>query len=176
MTKSAAYLLLSFIFIFGVHSYLLISQKNERKWSISLHAAKNNATHALFVLGHLLGGTFFLLFAYSYFVTQYHSYILFGLSIAAVIFEYIQAFLPARDETDKPHTLAAYTMWAFYIVVGLLSLLETGIATKRRLIAAIPILISLAIFIYVHFRHLKLYLHQMTMTVLFFLGMLILAL
>lgn len=160
------YLLLSIICVNGMHGYLLQSQKNERKWSISVHAVKDRQAFNVYILGHVLGGFFFLLFAHAFFVKIHGFYWLFAVSCAMVGFEYLQALLPAKGKTNLPHSLTAYAMWVLFITVGVSSALVLPLAMLKKVVALLLIVIVLAMFVYVHFNRTKLYYYQMLMVLL----------
>ena len=162
------YLLISIVCILGVHSYLLHSQRHERKWSISVHAAKHSKTLTIYLLGHIIGGGFFVLFAYSYFYALHDLKLLFLVACVAVFFEYLQACLPAKGKTNSPHELAAYIMWVLFIVVSLIAYFQLSLSAERRLLIAPLLIASIVMFIYVHYNHTRLYLYQMWMTALVF--------
>ena len=172
---TALYLALSCLFVNGTHGYLLWSQRATRQWSISVHAARTAGTYAFYVVGHLLGGLFFLLFAYQLFVTTYQVVWLFTLACVTVAFEYAQAMLPAAGKTELGHTIAAYVMWSLFISTGVLALFVLPASLNRQLIAGLFMGATLAIFIYAHFNHKKLYIQQMAMVGFFYAGLFALA-
>ena len=162
------YLLLAGILINGVHGYLLWSQRDERKWSISVHAIKNRRTHALYIAGHIFAGFFFLLFAKEFFVNLHNAPALFNLALLTYVFEIIQAILPSKDKYEKAHTIAALLMWLSFVTAGLLSIGFLNINTISRVIAATfyaPLLIML---VRSYFDRSRLYYYQMNMVLLFY--------
>lgn len=168
------YLLLSAICTNGVHGYLLLSQKDNRQWSLSVHAVQTKKAILIYRLGHFAGGIFSMLFCYSYFIVHLHISWPFYIMLVAVIFEYIQAILPAEGKTEKIHTLAAYIMWVLIVLFGFSSLLAIPTNSTQKTLAPIPLCVLLGQFIYSHFNYARLYRQQMSMVALFYLAMLIL--
>jgi hypothetical protein len=162
------YLLLAGLIINGLHVYLVWSQREDRKWSISVHAAKNNKTHLLYITGHIIGGFIFLVFAYSLFVEMYDVVWFFYWSCFTYIFEVLQALLPARGKTDKLHTITAYIMWLSFVSMGIVAIFYLPLTIVVRTISVGVLFIILAQLIYVHFNRNKLYIYQIYMVVLFY--------
>ena len=130
------YLLLSALFVNGVHGYLLWSQRHERKWSISVHAARDRQTYLLYLFCHIFGGLFFLLFAIHLFLVLHNIKWLFALALLGIIFEYIQAVLPGKGATEKAHAIMAYGMFCTYLIVVLLSEIVLPMNTLFKIITA----------------------------------------
>lgn len=167
-------LLLSAIATNGVHGYLLTSLKTDRKWTISEHAVLRKKAFVLYVLGHVLGGGFFLIFAKLYYVDISNLNWLFGLSLFTVVFEYVQAFLPAKGRTNRAHTITALIMWGSFIALGVLSIVFLPVDGIRKLFASIFYAALLGTLIYSYFDRQKIYKHQMAMVLLFYLSMFVL--
>lgn len=168
------YLLLAYLSINSVHSYLLWSQKSKRRWSISEHAALNNRTLSLYIVGHLVGGLSFLLFAKSYYLTTHHYPAIFALVCITVAFEYLQAFLPAKGKTNTVHTIAALLMWFSTIAVIITSLFVLHVTLTRTLIAAAIDIAILAYLVKAYVNKERLYKYQMIMITLFYISLLVL--
>lgn len=115
-----------------LHGYLLITQRDKRGLTISEHAAKNLSTHALYVLGHLVGGLFFLNFAYWLFVESNHNQWLFLLTVSGVTVEWLQAFVPARNKFEKYHVSLAILMSVLITVLGIISTVVLPVTPLRR--------------------------------------------
>ncbi len=159
------------VIINGVHGYLLWSQRHERKWSISVHAVKNRQTYILYVVGHLLAGGLFLLFAKRFFLERYNERVLFGLVCSTYFFEIVQAVLPSRGRYERPHTIAAYIMWFSFVSAGLLSLSILPMEFWARAVAVL-VYVPLLIMLYkAHTDRKRFYYYQMTMVVLFYVSM-----
>ena len=159
------------VIINGVHGYLLWSQRHERKWSISVHAIKNRQTYILYVVGHLLAGGLFLLFAKRFFLERYNEPVLFGLVCSTYFFEIVQAVLPSRGRYERPHTIAAYIMWFSFVSAGLLSIFILPVATWGRYLAVLFYLPLVNMLFKAHIDKKKFYSYQMWMVVLFYLSM-----
>ncbi len=168
------YFLLTFIFSQGVHIYLLVSQRQSRKWSISAHAANNTRTHTLYIIGHVLAGASFVLFSYEFFYQLHRLPVIFYAACAGVLFDYIQALLPARGKTNAIHTIAAYIMWLLYVGVGLLGYVMISLNLIQKILAGCLFVAMLSVLTYTHFNQNKLYRKQMLMIALYFLAMLVL--
>jgi hypothetical protein len=159
----------------GVHGYLLWSQRDERKWSISVHAARDRRTYTIYLIGHLLAGLFFALFAYEFFVTIHDLQWLFWLSILGLMFEYIQAILPAKGKTNTTHAVTAYAMFISYAFVAVFSMFVLDISTTVQVLV-FPFLLLIPIFGVVAVRNRnKMYFAQMISICSFSLVMIIFA-
>jgi hypothetical protein len=168
------WLILSALSINSVHAYLLFSQKSDRKWSISEHATASAKFRIIYILGHAFGGAFFLLFACDYFLNVANKDGLFYLSCLIVLFEYVQAVLPAKDKTNIAHTVAAYIMWASFILLNGLAIIILQVSSISKFLASLTFLAVFLLFIYSHFKRSQLYKFQMLMVPLFFLSLVIL--
>ena len=158
-----------------MHGYLLWSQRVNRKWSISVHAARDRQTYLLYLAGHVLGGLFFILFAHKFFIQIYHVKWLFVLSAAGVFFEYLQAFLPGKGNTESAHAFAAYCMFITYAAVTILSVFVLPLQTSTKLSAA-PFLLAIPICgVFAHIKRNKLYFSQMIAIASLCISMLIMA-
>lgn len=169
-------LILSAISTNGVHGYLLVSQQSKRKFTISEHAVLHRNTLLLYILGHFLGGAFFLVFAREFYLKSAHLPALFGLTLFTVAFEYIQAVLPARGKSTKIHTQTALVMWGSFITLGLLSIIFVPATLLQKLISTL-LYTGLVTMLYLGFRDRKrIYRYQMIMVSLFYAAIFILAL
>lgn len=145
----------------GTHGYLLWSQRNERKWSISVHAARDKRTYGIYLIGHLSAGVFFAVFAYKFFVKIHDLEWLYWLSIFGLSFEYIQALLPARGRTNSVHAVTAYAMFISYAFVAVFSFFVLDIGNIVRILV-LPFLLFIPIFGVVAVRNrAKMYFAQM---------------
>ncbi len=152
----------------GVHGYLLWSQKHERKWSISTHAARDKQTYLLYVTGHVLGGLFFLLFAYKFFILYHHVYGLFYLVLATYFFEIVQAVLPSKGAYELSHTVSALAMWGLFLLTGAISIFAVPQATLSRVVAGLIYIPLITMLVYSFFNRSRLYFYQMCMVLLFY--------
>jgi hypothetical protein len=156
-------LLLSALSTNGVHGYLLFSQRTRRKFTISEHAVLHRKSLAVYRLGHLVGGASFLVFAKLYYVNTVELEWLFGLSIFAVLFEYIQALVPAQGRTIKLHTRTALVMWTSFITIGLSSIVFVPTSTLQRIAAVLIYTVLLASLFRAGRNWEKMYKYQMVM-------------
>lgn len=158
----------------GVHGYLLLSQKTKRKFTISEHAVLHSKSFVLYVLGHMFGGAFFLIFAKQYYLDVVNLGWLFGLTIFTVVFEYTQAFLPAKGKTNKLHTITALVMWTSFITLGLLSIIFVPAIAVRKVAATLVYTGLVASLLYASKDRERMYRHQMIMVLLFYVSMFVL--
>ncbi len=128
-----------------MHGYLLWSQRDERKWSISVHAARDRQTYTVYLIGHLLAGLFFAIFAYKFFVINNDLKWLFWLSVVGLSFEYIQAFLPAKGRINTIHAVTVYAMFISYAFVAVFSFFVLDLSTLIRFLI-LPFLIVIPTF------------------------------
>lgn len=142
---SIFFVIASGLIVNGVHAWLLWSQRHERKWSISVHAAKDKQTYKIYLVGHLLAGLFFALFAYDFYVNDHDKQWLFWLTCVGLTFEYIQAILPAKGKTNMAHAVTAYAMFISYAIVAILSLFHLPLSRGATLLAA-PFLLAIPLF------------------------------
>lgn len=142
---SLLFVILSGLIVNGVHGYLLWTQRHERKWSISVHAAKDKQTYIIYLVGHLLAGLFFVLFAYDFYINMYDKAWLFWLACIGLTFEYVQAIVPAKGKTNMAHAITAYAMFISYAIVAVLSLFNLPLSREAILLAA-PFLLAIPIF------------------------------
>ncbi len=173
---TTGYMLLSALIVNGAHGYLVYSQRNERKRSISSHAANSRGAYLLYLAAHLLGGIFFLLFAHELFLDGFHQMWLYYLSWITVVFESVQAFIPSRGRTEKVHILTAYCMWLFYLLVGTLAVILIPLSVNRRMILLPFLLTPMALGIYAYFNRKKMYWLQMLIIGIYCSGMILLSL
>ena len=158
-----------------MHGYLLWSQRANRKWSISVHAAHDRQSYMLYIAGHALSGLFFLLFAHTFFIQIYHVKWLFELSLAGIFFEYLQAVVPGKGTTESAHAFAAYCMFITYAAVTIVSVFVLPLHTSTRLVAA-PFLLAIPICgVYAHVKRNKFYFSQMIAIGSFCISMLVMA-
>jgi len=168
--------IISGVIVNGVHGYLLWSQRDERKWSISVHAAKDRQTYTIYLIGHLLAGLFFAIFAYKFFVIAKDASWLFWLSMVGLTFEYVQAVLPAKGRTNSIHAVTAYAMFISYAFVAVFSMFVLPLSPLVRLIT-LPYLVAIPIFGVIAVRNKdKMYFAQMISICSFSLVMIIFAL
>jgi hypothetical protein len=143
--RNITLLILSGICVNGVHAWLLWSQRNERKWSISVHAAKDKQTYKLYLIGHLLAGMFFFIFAYDFYVRIHDLSWLFWLTSLGLTFEYIQAFFPAKGKTNLTHVVSAFSMFVTYMFVAIFSLFYLPLSSAERY-SLLPLMLVIPVF------------------------------
>ncbi len=166
-------LIFSGIIINLVHGYLLVAYKNQKKFSISEHAVLDRKARSIYIIGHIVCGALCLMFAKIYYVNTIEVPSLFYLSIFTVIFEYLQAILPAKGKTNRLHIIAALIMWASFISLGLLTIIFAPAALIQKLIA-MTFYAAILFELRNSYKNLnRLYKYQMTMVVLFYLAMIV---
>lgn len=163
--------LLSALVVNSVHSYLLVSQRKVRKPTISEHAAFTSTSLRLYIIGHIIGGALFLIFAYQYYVMTVDLAWLFGLTICMVTGEYVQAFLPAKGRTNIPHTIAALVMWMLFLAFGVLSIIFVPVSAAHKLLAAAVYTVLIVLLVRGSKDWDRIYAYQMVIVVLFFVAM-----
>lgn len=170
-----AYIALACLFVQGAHSYLLFSQKYDRKWSISDHAALSDRTHLFYFAGHFLGGLSWL--AASYLVFYPSHLAIFWISAITVLLEWLQAALPSkRGRIRSWHSIFAYAMWIGCMITLLLGSLTLALPTWQKVLALLCFVPILGMFVYMHLRREEIWHMQYATIYFFFLGMLVLSL
>ncbi len=170
------YIVLAGISVQGGHSYLLLSQKHERKWSISDHAAVSARTHLLYFICHFAGAMGWFIGSYLVFYHTDFRYI-FYLSTAAAVFEVLQsAFRSKLGRVFSLHSVFAYLMWVCCMVTILLGAITLPLASWQRIIVSICLVPIIAMFVYMHINRKQIYRLQYATIYFFFLGMLVIAL
>ena len=168
-------MLISALIVNVTHGYLLVSQRDDRKSSISSHATHSKQTYVLYLIAHLLGGFFFIIFAYKFFVIDYNTSWIFVLAVVTVFFEYLQAFIPYKGKSELMHGMAAYGMWLFYLIVGYAAIINLPLRVETRLIALPFLICPIILGIYANYHRQKMYWLQMIIISSFCIGMLIIA-
>lgn len=164
-------LLLSGVFITIAHSLLLVRHRANRKWTISEHAVVTQRSLLLYRLSHLITGLLFLCFAWLYFIGEVAMPAFFALSIWIVIFEYLQALLPARGTTNKAHTMCALVMWGSFISLGALCIVLLPAEPVQRVMAALVYVALLSNLLFASRHRERLYISQVGMVILFYAAM-----
>lgn len=167
-------LLLSGIIVNGTHGYLLWSQRDERKWSLSVHAVKHKVSYVQYVLAHVIGGGIFLLFARELFMVRNDFDGLFYLAIFNYFFEVLQAVLPSKGRTEIPHTVAALIMWFAFLTIAIVATIVLPISLVFKLASAGTIIFLCLLLVRAFHDRQRLYYYQMTMIGLFFVSMILL--
>lgn len=104
-----------------MHGYLLYRQRNDRKPTISHHAAKSPRTQRYYILGHIVAATTFYMFALLFFSGTPWAGVLIAISTIGFVADIIQAFIPARGKIEKYHGFFAYIMAISVIIIGILA-------------------------------------------------------
>lgn len=168
------YLILAGVFVNGMHASLLFAKKDDRRWSISEHAVISRRTYAIYVAGHILGGWFFFLFAKEFYLERYDALPMFVLACVTVLFEYLQAVIPAKGKWYMTHTIAALTMWISFIALGVWSAFSLELQQAPGLISQVLMLGVVGLLIVTAATGGKKYwLMQMSMVTLFFVSLLV---
>lgn len=166
------YFILAGLFVQGGHSYLLFSQKHDRKWSISDHAAVSSRTHAIYFICHFIGAVGWFIGSYLVF---YHTdfWYIFYISAAAAVFEVLQAAFPSKQGRIRSlHSVFAYLMWVSCMATILLGTVALPLATWQKVVASICLVPIVTMFIYMHLRRTQIYHLQYATIYFFFLGIL----
>lgn len=137
-------LLCSFIFTNFMHAYLLLSQRREQKIAISFYAAKNHYSHLIYIIGHLLGGFLYLIFAYKFFYQQLNSDFLWFISLLGIGSEWIQALIPARRELFIYHNFFAWSMALFMSILLIAGPLIAGLDSRGTAALTVSVLILIS--------------------------------
>lgn len=159
------------LFVQGGHSYLLFSQKHDRKWSISDHAAVSARTHLLYFICHFLGAIGWFVGSYIIFYHTDTRYI-FYISAGSAVFEVLQAaFRSKQGRIRSLHTIFAYLMWVSCMVTILLGIIALPLATWQRIVTGICLVPIIGMFVYMHINRKQIYHLQYATIYFFFLGM-----
>lgn len=114
-------LTVSFLAANIMHGYLLYRQRNDRKPTISHHAAKSPRTQCFYIAGHIVAATSFYMFARLFFTDTPQATLLIAVAAIGFMADIIQAFIPARGKIEKYHAFFAYTMAISVIIIGVLA-------------------------------------------------------
>lgn len=114
-------LTVSFLAANVMHGYLLYRQRNDRKSTISHHAAKSPRTQRFYVAGHIVAATSFYMFARTFFAGTPQATLLITVATIGLVADIIQAFIPARGKIEKYHAFFAYIMAFSVIIIGVLA-------------------------------------------------------
>lgn len=167
-------LLISFLGTCGTVYYILYKYKYERKSSISLHVAIDRHSHSLYASGHFIGGLCFLLFTYKFFYIIHGSLALLILASIGFLVEQTQGFFPHNLRFGRIHTIGAYLMGMFMILILVFAPsvvhLTSGWLVAYMFLAFIYVLAGL----YAYFNKLKFYQAQLVFFSVFYLFLLVL--
>lgn len=165
------YIVLACLFVQGGHSYLLFSQKHDRKWSISDHAAVSGRTHLVYFICHFIGAIGWFMGSYLLFYHSGFRYI-FYISAAAAVFEVLQAAFPSKQGRIRSlHSIFAYLMWVSCMVTILLSTITLPLANWQRVVSVVCLVPITAMFVYMHINRQQIYHLQYATIYFFFVGM-----
>jgi hypothetical protein len=165
-------LVISFLSVNLFHSYLLVSQKNDRKETISAHAASTKLSHYLYIAAHIIGGVFFLLFADRFFLHQHNNKLIFIIALIAAITECLQALIPYRNNHEKIHERFAYTMAFAVIIIGILAAFMIPMSDILTLICVVLALMVSSSMLFMHIVNPRFFwIIQMAATLLFYVEM-----
>jgi hypothetical protein len=118
MLNPVLLLIVSFLAANVVHGYLLYSQRNDRKSTISHHAVKSPRTQRFYVAGHIVAAISFYMFARTYFAGTPQATLLITAATIGFVADIIQALIPARGKIEKYHAFFAYIMAFSVIIIG----------------------------------------------------------
>ncbi len=114
-------LMVSFLAANIMHGYLLYRQRDDRKPTISHHAAKSPRTQRFYVAGHIVAATSFYMFARTFFAGTPQATLLVAVATIGFVADIIQAIIPARGKIEKYHAFFAYIMAFSVIIIGVLA-------------------------------------------------------
>lgn len=135
-------LTLSFLAANLTHLYVLIRHRRSRLPTISERAAQTKTSLALYILGHFVGGLAFALFSYQFFWLTLGSKPLLAIAVLGVVFEWLQALVPAKGTLEKPHRALAYGMSGLMVLLGIWTILSLSLtSTTRTLLVMIEAII-----------------------------------
>ncbi len=127
-------LILSFLVANLTHLYVLIRHRQSKLPTISERAVQTKTSLALYVAGHVLAGLAFAGFAYQFFWLNIGSQPLFSLAILGVLFEWLQALVPARGKYEKPHRRLAYGMSGLMVLLGIGAIISLPLTPITRIV------------------------------------------
>lgn len=167
-------LLISFLGTCGTAYYILYKYKYERKTSISLHVAIDKYSHRLYAFGHFVGGLCFLIFAYKFFYVMYGSLILLLLACVGFLVEQVQAIFPHSVRFGKIHTIDAFLMATFMIIILMLAPIVVQITSGWSVAYISLICLYVLTSLCAYFNKVKFYQAQLVFFSVFYLFMLVL--
>lgn len=151
------YILLAALFVQGAHTYLLVTQRNNPKWSISQHAADSSTTKTIYRVGHFVGGAFWLV-AMNLLFAQPELRFMFYIAVVSVLLEWLQAlFLKDTHKLISVHAAFAYCMWVGNILTSILAAIYLSVTLPQQLIAAGLLLAVVLTYLYMHLQRTALY-------------------
>ena len=168
-------MLLSGLIVNLTHGYLLWSQRHDRKWAISAHAANDTRSYITYLIAHLSSAFLYLLFANEVFVQKFDVHWLFVASIITVSFQILQAVIPSRGKTIVLHGVLAYGMWTSHLIVGYGALVSLPLSNTIRYLALPLLICPVLLGIYAYFNKQKMYWLQMIVIGSYCLGMVVIA-
>lgn len=130
-------LTLSFLIANLTHLYVLIRHRQSKLPTISERAAQTKTSLAFYNLGHLASGLAFAYFSYQFFWLNIGSQSLFTLAILGVLFEWLQALVPARGKHEKPHRRLAYGMSGLMVLLGIGAIISLPLMPITRTILVV---------------------------------------
>jgi hypothetical protein len=166
------YLIFAGILISSVHFYLVWHHRNNRRYSISEHAILTRQSQLLYFVSHVVCDIFFMLFSYQFFIKEHHLLLPFYLNVVFAVLDFIQAFIPSRNKTEKIHFAAAYISWVCFLLAGIVTLFLIQISEPYKIISEIILVPILGMFFYMHINRSKLYPYQLSIVPLFVIYML----
>lgn len=107
-----SYLIASFFMSMSLHGWLVFRHWNDNPASISYHAVQGRLEFRVYMAGHVVNGLLVGGFVYDLFYGRPNFGIVAAIAVVAILAEWLQAFIPAKDKTDKTHTFFASVMAA----------------------------------------------------------------
>lgn len=149
------------------HFYIVYSNKENRKYSISEKAIASPQIHRLYMTAHITCNVLFAIYSYRFFILEQDLIVPFLLNMNFVLFNTLQAILPSAGKTEKMHYITAYVSWVSYLLSGALALFLLPLSISYFLLGLALLIPTLGLFIYIHFNRTKLYPYQLAIVPLF---------
>lgn len=137
-------LTLSFLLTNLVHAYVLVRHRNSKQPTISERAVQSQSSLILYIAGHIFAGLAFAGFACEFFWLQHHSQTLFALALCGVLFEWVQALIPAKGKYEPIHRAVAYGMSGFIVALGVGSIMSVPVPIASKILLIVLELIIMA--------------------------------
>jgi hypothetical protein len=142
------YILTAAVFAQGAHTYLLYSQRHERKWSLSRHAIVTPKSRLVYRIGSFLSGAA-MLAATNLMFDQPSTRFIFHIAIVTVILQWLQAIvLKDAEKIMSIHAFFAYFMWVEYILITGLSVFYLPTTSLQQWTAGLLALATTIVFLY----------------------------
>lgn len=149
------------------HFYIVFSQGEHKKFSISENAIATNKNRLIYAVAHFTCDTLFLFYSYRFYLKEQDLLIPFLLNMNFIVLDSLQVILPSEGKTAKPHYVTAYISWISYLLSGVIALFLLPLSSGYKIILLIFLIPALAMFLYLHINSKKLYPFQLAIVPLF---------